>query len=175
MKTISRNEKHDGPETFTIILFLILIIASILFATRSPVMAQSASANQTNSKEGSASEQPGPKVVQPLGPVDEFNRGVPRSSLKGYLKAARDGDFERAAKYLDLRYLPDSIDAGQGPQLARQLKIALDKVIWFDLDNNQRRPRWNSRRWAVGRPRQYRPDQNAEKNRRHFDAAGSAQ
>jgi len=133
MKTISRNEKYDGPETFTIILFLILIIASILFATRSPVMAQSASANQTSSKEGSASEQPGPKIVQPLGPVDEFNRGVPRSSLKGYLKAARDGDFERAAKYLDLRYLPDSIDPGQGPQLARQLKIALDKVIWFDL------------------------------------------
>ncbi len=69
-----------------------------------------------------------------MGPVDEFNRGVPRSSLKGYLKAARDGDFERAAKYLDLRYLPDRIDASQGPQLARQLKIALDQVIWFDLD-----------------------------------------
>ena len=134
MKTISRNEKHAGSETFTIILLLILIIASILFATRSPVMAQSASGNQSNSKEGLAAEQPEPKVVQPLGPVDEFNRGVPRSSLKGYLKAARDGDFERAAKYLDMRYLPDAIDASQGPQLARQLKIALDKVIWFDLD-----------------------------------------
>jgi MscS family membrane protein len=134
MKTISRNEKHNGPETFTIILFLLLIFASILFATGSPVMAQSASGNQGNSKEGPAAEQPEPKVVQPLGPVDEFNRGVPRRSLKGYLKAARDGDFERAAKYLDLRYLPDRIDASQGPKLARQLKIALDKVIWFDLD-----------------------------------------
>jgi MscS family membrane protein len=69
-----------------------------------------------------------------LGPADELNRGVPRSSLKGYLKAARDGDFERAAKYLDSRYLPDSMDESRGPQLARQLKIALDKVIWFDLD-----------------------------------------
>ncbi len=134
MKTISRNEKHDGPETFTIILFLLLIIGSNLFATHSPVMAQSVSANQSNSKEGPVAEQPEPKKVKSLGPADEFNRGVPRSSLKGYLKAARDGDFERAAKYLDFRYLPDRIDASQRSQLARQLKIALDKVIWFDLD-----------------------------------------
>jgi MscS family membrane protein len=134
MKAISRNEKHDGPETFTIILFLLLIIASILFTTHSPAMAQSSPANQSNSQEGKDAEQPEPKKTKPLGPADEFNRGVPRSSLKGYLKAARDGDFERAAKYLDLRYLPDRIDASQGPQLARQLKIVLDRVIWFDLD-----------------------------------------
>ena len=134
MKAISRNEKHDGPEKSTIILFLLLILASILFATRSPVMAQSVATNQSNSKEGPAAEQPEPKVVQPFGPVDKFNRGVPRSSLKGYLKAAHDGDFERAAWYPDLRYLPDRIDASQGPQLARQLKIALDKVLWFDLE-----------------------------------------
>ena len=30
--------------------------------------------------------------------------------------------------------MPGRIDASQGPQLSRQLKIALDKVIWFDLD-----------------------------------------
>jgi len=134
MKTIFRNKKHDVPEQFTIILFLLLIIASYLFAATLPAMAQSASADQSNSTEGKVAAQPEPKKVKPLGPADEFNRGVPRSSLKGYLKAARDGDFERASQYLDLRYLPDSFDAGQGPKLARQLKIALDKVIWFDLD-----------------------------------------
>jgi len=134
MKTISRNEKHGGSETFAIIIFSILVIAVNIFATPSPAMAQSASADQSNSTEGKVAAQPEPKKVKPLGPADEFNRGVPRSSLKGYLKAARDGDFEQAAKYLDLRYLPDRIDADQGPRLARQLKIALDKVIWFDLD-----------------------------------------
>jgi small-conductance mechanosensitive channel len=36
------------------------------------------------------------------GPADEYNRGNPRGSLNGYFKAARDGDFERAANYLDL-------------------------------------------------------------------------
>jgi MscS family membrane protein len=131
MKTFTGNEKFGFPSIFAIILFLFLLIASHVFVIHSPAMAQSSPADQSNSQAGKGAEQPEPK---PLGPADEFNRGVPRSSLKGYLKAARDGDFERAAKHLDLRYLPNSIDTGQGPQLARQLKIALDKVIWFDLD-----------------------------------------
>jgi len=134
MKTITGNEKFGFPETFAIMLFLYLLIVSHVLAIHSPAMALSNLATQSNSKEGKGADQPEPKKVKPLGPADEFNRGVPRSSLKGYLKAARDGDFERAANYLDLRYLPDSIDANQGPQLARQLKIALDKLIWFDLD-----------------------------------------
>ena len=134
MKTITRGEKLGFPETFAIILFLFLLIASYVFATPSPAMAQSGPANQSNSKEDKGAEQPEPEKVKPLGPADEFDRGVPRSSLKGYLKAARDGDFERASQYLDFRYLPDSIDKSQGPQLARQLKIALDKVLWFDLE-----------------------------------------
>jgi MscS family membrane protein len=116
------------------LLFMFVLIASLIFAIHSPVMAQSNPATQSTSKKGRGAELPEPKKVKPLGPADEFNRGVPRSSLKEYLKAARDGDFERAAQYLDLRYLPDSIDASQGPQLARQLKIALDKVIWFDME-----------------------------------------
>jgi len=134
MKTITGNEKFGFPETFAIILFLYLLIASHVFAIHSPAMAQSSPAEPSNSIEEKGAKQPEPKKVKPLGPADEFNRGVPRSSLKGYLKAARDGDFERASQYLDLRYLPDSMDKSQGPQLARQLKIALDKVLWFDLD-----------------------------------------
>ena len=134
MQTFTRGEKLGFPETFAIILFLFVLIASYVFATHSPAMAQSGPANQSSAKEGKGAEQPGPQKIKPLGPADEFNRGVPRSSLKGYLKAARDGDFERASQYLDLRYLPDSMDKRQGPRLARQLKIALDKVIWFDLD-----------------------------------------
>jgi MscS family membrane protein len=134
MKTTARSEKPGFPETFAIILFLFVLIASYVFATHSSAMAQSSPANQSNSQEGKDAEQPGPQKIKPSGPADEFNRGVPRSSLKGYLKAARDGDFERAANYLDLRYLPGRMDKSQGPQLARQLKIALDKVLWFDLD-----------------------------------------
>jgi len=134
MQTITRGEKLGLPETFEIIFLLFVLIVSYVFATHLPAMAQSSPANQSNSQEGEGTQQPEPKKVKPLGPADEFNRGVPRSSLKGYLKAARDGDFERAAKYLDLRYLPSWMGKSQGPQLARQLKIALDKVLWFDLN-----------------------------------------
>ena len=134
MKSITRDRLPGFPEIAVTISFLFLFIALYVFATHSPAMAQSSPADQSNSQEGTGAQQPEPEKVNPLGPADEFNRGVPRSSLKGYLKAARDGDFERAAKYLDLRYLPDWIDNNEGPQLARQLKIALDKVIWFDLE-----------------------------------------
>ena len=134
MKTVTRAEKRGLSATFAIIFFLVLLIASHVLAANLPAIEQSSPANQSDSKEEKDAKQPEPKKVKPLGPADEFNRGVPRSSLKGYLKAARDGDFERAAEYLDLRYLPGRMDKSQGPQLARQLKIALDKVIWFDLD-----------------------------------------
>jgi MscS family membrane protein len=134
MQTFTRGNKRGFPKIFAIILSLILLVAWYVFTTHSPAMAQSSPANQSNSKAGADAEQPVPNIVKPLGPADEFNRGVPRSSLKGYLKAARDGDFERAAKYLDLRYLPGRMNKSQGPQLARQLKIALDRVIWFDLE-----------------------------------------
>ncbi len=140
MKTIIRSEERGFPEIFAIIIFLFLLIASYVFVTHLPAMAQSSQADQSNSKEDKSAEQSEPKKVKPLGPADEFNRGVPRSSLKGYLKAARDGDFERASQYLDLRYLPDSMDESQGPQLARQLKIALDKVLWFDLETVSAHP-----------------------------------
>ena len=83
MKTITRGEKLGLPETFAIILFLFLLVTSFIFATPSPAMAQSGPANQSNSQEGKDAEQPGPQKVKPSGPADEFNRGVPRSSLKG--------------------------------------------------------------------------------------------
>jgi MscS family membrane protein len=134
MKTNNRGEKLGFSEAFAVIIFLFLPAALYVCATPSPVMAKSSQADQGNSKEVEGADQPEPKRIKSLGPADEFNRGVPRASLKGYLKATRNGDFDRAAKYLDLSYLPDSIDESEGPRLARQLKIALDKVIWFDLE-----------------------------------------
>lgn len=68
------------------------------------------------------------------GPVDELDRGVPRSSVLGFLDATRDQDFERAAQYLDARRLPKGFKQSDVPELARQLKITLDRALWIDLD-----------------------------------------
>jgi hypothetical protein len=48
MQTIAGGEKLGLPETFAIILFLFLLIASYVFAIPSPAMAQSSPAAQSN-------------------------------------------------------------------------------------------------------------------------------
>jgi MscS family membrane protein len=42
-------------------------------------------------------------------PDDALNRGTPRSSVLGYIKACSSFDFEKAAEYLDLRELPADV------------------------------------------------------------------
>jgi len=75
-----------------------------------------------------------PKPPQ-SGPVDELGRGVPRTTIQGFREAASERDYERAAKYLDLRNLPGRMSQRQGPQLARHLKIVIDRApLWIDLD-----------------------------------------
>jgi len=72
---------------------------------------------------------------EPKGPVDEFDRGTPQTSMEGFLAATREDDYERAAEYLDLRRLPRGKAEEEGPTLARQLKIALDRGLWVDVDS----------------------------------------
>ena len=72
-----------------------------------------------------------PKVV---GPEDEFDRGVPRSSFKGYNTAANEKDFARAAKYLDLRNLPSDVRNIGGEKLAEMFRDILNRSLWVDTD-----------------------------------------
>jgi len=74
------------------------------------------------------------KAEKPGGPVDEFGRGTPRTSMEGFLAANRAGDYERAAEYLDLRRLPEGKAQQEGPILARQLSYVLASSLWIDLD-----------------------------------------
>jgi len=80
-------------------------------------------------KKQSKSDTQKPKV-----PQDDLGRGMPRTSVKGFLKVARARDYEKAAQYLDLRNLPRGLNKKDGPQLARHLKIVLDRSVWVDLD-----------------------------------------
>jgi MscS family membrane protein len=67
-------------------------------------------------------------------PDDPLGRGTPRSSVRGFLSAARDRNYTQAAEYLDLRSLPPGMTEAQGPELARQLRIVLDQTLWIDVD-----------------------------------------
>ena len=65
---------------------------------------------------------------------DELQRETPRSTVEGFLVAARDRDYARAAKYLDLSSLPQSARAKHGPEFAQQLYIVFERALWSNLD-----------------------------------------
>lgn len=66
-------------------------------------------------------------------PEDELDRGTPRRSLRGFLTATQDRDFETAAEYLDLRNLPSRMKTTDGPTLAHGLSIVIARQIWIDF------------------------------------------
>jgi MscS family membrane protein len=67
-------------------------------------------------------------------PDDPLGRGTPRSSVRGFLSAAKERNYTQAAEYLDLRGLPPDLTEARGAELARQLRIVLDQALWIDVD-----------------------------------------
>jgi MscS family membrane protein len=80
-----------------------------------------------------AQEAPRP-VPGAAGAPDSLGRATPRGAMGGFLAASGSGDYGRAAEYLDLRRLPEPMRAGQGPGLARELRVVLDQTVAVDLD-----------------------------------------
>ena len=76
----------------------------------------------------------------PPPPEDPYDRGTPRSAMAGFLTAARADDWDRAVEYLDLRHLRAADREEQGRQLARELKLVLDRTLWVDLDELSEHP-----------------------------------
>ena len=106
-----------------------LLSLSLVTTATAPVV------NAAETKSEPVAEKPEKKPGVPAGPVDEYNRGTPRGAFKGFIAATRDGKFDTAANYLDLRYLPQGLTRKQGPELARELKISLDRAgLWVDID-----------------------------------------
>ncbi|UCE86073.1 MAG: mechanosensitive ion channel family protein [Deltaproteobacteria bacterium] len=66
--------------------------------------------------------------------ADPLGRETPRDAVYGYIVAGRDGDFERAAEYLDLSRVPEADRATVGPRVAHQLKVVLDRKLWIDWE-----------------------------------------
>jgi MscS family membrane protein len=93
-------------------------------------------------------EEEGPYVY-----ADPLERDTPRGVLRGFLDATRGGDWETAARYLDLSQLPEAERAAQGPALARQLKRVLDRGLWVDLEGLSDDPEGDTGEEGVGRRR----------------------
>jgi MscS family membrane protein len=54
--------------------------------------------------------------------------------LLGYFRAVNAADWEQATEYLDLRNLPAPLSEADGTELARQLKVVLDRTLWVDIE-----------------------------------------
>jgi len=65
-------------------------------------------------------------------PPDEFGRGTPQDTVRGYLEATTLRNYRRAMSYLDLRRVPAATVATRGPELAHQLRVVLDNTV-YDL------------------------------------------
>jgi len=64
---------------------------------------------------------------------DPLNRLSPQSSVVSFLETCRSGNFERAARYLNLDRLPRDQRLNDGPRLAQQLGRLLDRDAEFDV------------------------------------------
>jgi MscS family membrane protein len=81
------------------------------------------------------------KPSAPAGPTDDFDRGVPRSSVQGFLDAADKRDWDRAAQYLDVRKLPHSLATHDAMELARQLSESLDRSLMINPETLSEDPK----------------------------------
>lgn len=61
------------------------------------------------------------------------DRTTPRRAMAAFLEAADASDWTRASEALDLRRLPAAQRATQGPELARELNIVLERSSWIEL------------------------------------------
>ena len=141
-------------------LFMASIFSLILFlpAPKAADLKVVQQANQKSLESEKADTKPVVKTkILPPGPADDYNRGTPRTAVQGFIGATRDGKFQKAAEYLDLRTLPSGMSRSRGPKLARQLKIILDRSLVIDPEMLSADPKGNmedglqSSREALGR------------------------
>ena len=120
-------------------LFALALLYLHLFSLNipGPLAAGLSAAPDASSSDAPAANTPKPDLDKKhyAGPPDEFNRGNPRSTVQGFLSYAAKGDFKDAAEYLDLRYLPKKLKGVPPEELARKLKIVLDRALWLDIES----------------------------------------
>jgi MscS family membrane protein len=138
---ITSGSYHFAPAyRFMILPAILLFSTCVPFDTSFAQPALKDVVKEEEAKEKPA-EQTAPPAVKVVGPEDELERGVPRTTMEGFLDAALRGDYKTAAEYLDLRNLPPGLDESQGPWLAELLKVVLDRALWVDLGRLSENPK----------------------------------
>lgn len=69
----------------------------------------------------------------------------PRAAMSEFTQLTRSGDYVQAARYLDL----SSVNASDGPVLAKRLRDVLDRHLFVDLEKLSPNPRGNTEDGSV--------------------------
>lgn len=76
-----------------------------------------------------------------LGEVpSEVDRSSPLAAVQGFMTAAHQGDYQLAAYYLALDWVPREKQKTEGPRLARRLRFVLDRKLFLDLGAISKEP-----------------------------------
>jgi MscS family membrane protein len=65
--------------------------------------------------------------------LDHYNRGTPRSTIKHFLNTIRGDDYSAAVHYLDFESVNSNIQNMPREEVAKLLKLVLDRSLWIDL------------------------------------------
>jgi MscS family membrane protein len=109
-----------------------VLLALVLFSARA-ICAQALSNMLPASKSAAA----------PPTSTDPLNRTAPRSSIFSFLEACHEDNFLRASQYLDLRRIRPDRRATEGPELAKQLGLLLDRDPHFEVGRLNNTPEGN--------------------------------
>lgn len=121
-------KKNIGFVFYCLTIFLLLFV----FGAQAALSANEEASTQKK-------KEPTPTIVV-VGPEDEFDRGVPRTSIKRFLEAAKAKDYKSAAEHLDMRNLPRDMRGKSDEELARELKIIIDRGLWIDQEQLSEHP-----------------------------------
>jgi MscS family membrane protein len=95
----------------------------LVFALASALSAQSLGGLLTGKPSSAAAVQP----------EDPLKRGTPQSAIRGFLEACHNQNYKRAALYLDLQNRSLRQRSTDGPELAKELALLLDRDAHFEL------------------------------------------
>lgn len=142
--SVSRRTRSSRRRRLHTISLLPTVLLGLLIVAPAAAQMPAEEAGTAAPAEGPAEAAPAAAEEGEAGPyayLDPLNRDTPRGAMTGFLVAARAGDWERAARYLDLSDLPPEERQDAGPALAQRLKRVLDRSLWVDLDNLVDEPR----------------------------------
>lgn len=132
-------------KNFLMVFFMLrLVIIFLIFSITVPVHAVGKLVLNTNTPQELATPPPSESSINQTPDsiivLDDYNRGTPRSTIKHFLDAIRHDDYSEAVHYLDFKEVNINIRGIPREEVAKTLKLILDRSLWVDLpklSNNQ--------------------------------------